>query len=195
MKANPDKCHLLLSKNQQNTMKANPDKCHLMLSKNQNKLANINCNAINNSSSMQKSLSGTKCSYQNYVSWMQTKDGLKGKKERVSKQKLLKGCHQGQNIIVLAILERLEFENFSCWPTTVFHSPSTLKSISPALMSARNATIFRIQIGIYDQYFQNFPCNPCEAPELGCIVGLTAILRFLERKNSTFLESVIFIVA
>ena len=85
--------------------------------------------------------------------------------------------------------------NFSCWPTTVFHSPSTLKSISPALMSARNVTIFRIQIGIYDQWFQNFPCNSCEAPELGCIVGLTAILRLLERKNSTFLESVIFIVA
>ena len=42
------------------------------------------------------------------------KKGDKGKKERVSKQKLLKGCHQGQNIIVLVILERLEFENFSC---------------------------------------------------------------------------------
>ena len=27
------------------------------------------------------------------------------------------GCHQGQNIIVLIILERLEFENFSCQPT------------------------------------------------------------------------------
>ena len=41
-------------------------------------------------------------------------------KERVSKQKLSKGCHhQGQNIIVLAILEHLEFENFSCWPTMV----------------------------------------------------------------------------
>ena len=43
----------------------------------------------------------------------------KGKKERVSKQKLLKGCHQGQNIIVLVVLERLEFENFSCPPTMV----------------------------------------------------------------------------
>ena len=42
-----------------------------------------------------------------------------GKKERVSKQKLLKGCHQSQNIIVLAILERLEFEHFSCRPTMV----------------------------------------------------------------------------
>ena len=28
------------------------------------------------------------------------KKGDKGKNERVSKQKLLKGCHQGQNIIV-----------------------------------------------------------------------------------------------
>ena len=41
------------------------------------------------------------------------KKGEKGKKERVSKQKLSKGCLQGQNIVVLAILERLEFENFS----------------------------------------------------------------------------------
>ena len=47
------------------------------------------------------------------------KKGDKDKKERVSKQKLLKGCHQGQNIIVLATLERLEFENFSCRPTMV----------------------------------------------------------------------------
>ena len=34
----------------------------------------------------------------------------KEKKGRVSKQKLLKGCHQGQNVTVLAILERLEFK-------------------------------------------------------------------------------------
>ena len=47
------------------------------------------------------------------------KKGDKGKKERVSKQKLLKGCYQVQNIIVLAILERLEFEYFSCRPTMV----------------------------------------------------------------------------
>ena len=47
------------------------------------------------------------------------KNGNKGKKERLSKQKLLKGCHQGQNVTVLAILERLEFKNFSSWPTMV----------------------------------------------------------------------------
>ena len=41
----------------------------------------------------------------------------KAKKERFSKQKVLKGCHQDQSIIVLAILERLEFQNFSCQPT------------------------------------------------------------------------------
>ena len=35
------------------------------------------------------------------------KKGDKRKKERVSKQKLLNGCHQGQNIIVLTVLERL----------------------------------------------------------------------------------------
>ena len=53
------------------------------------------------------------------------KKGNKGKKERVSKQKLLKGCHQGQYIIVLAILEPLEFENFSCRPAMV--ADNTLK--------------------------------------------------------------------
>ena len=66
---------------------------------------------------------------------------LRNKKERVSKQKLSKGCHQGQNIIVLAILERLEFENFFLSGNhgdqqyfSVFHGPPTLKSISPALI-------------------------------------------------------------
>ena len=59
----------------------------------------------------------------------------KGKKERISKQKLLKGCHQGQNVAVLAILERLEIKNFFLFFKyfPVFHVPSTLKSISPAL--------------------------------------------------------------
>ena len=47
------------------------------------------------------------------------KKGKQRKKERVSKQKLLKDCHQGQNVTVLAILERLEFKNFSSWPTMV----------------------------------------------------------------------------
>ena len=68
------------------------------------------------------------------------KKGDRGKKERVSKQKLLKGCHQRKNIIVLAILERLDFENFSCGPTMVADNtfqcsmaPAILKSILPAL--------------------------------------------------------------
>ena len=57
----------------------------------------------------------------------------KGKKERVSKQKLLKGCHQSKkcycfNNVYCLILERLEFKFFS-W----FHGPSTLKSISLVL--------------------------------------------------------------
>ena len=43
----------------------------------------------------------------------------KGKKERHSKQKLIKGCHQGQNVTVLAILERLEFKIFSSRRTIV----------------------------------------------------------------------------
>ena len=41
------------------------------------------------------------------------------KKERISKQKLLKGCHQGKNVTVLVILERLEFKDFSCCLTMV----------------------------------------------------------------------------
>ena len=36
----------------------------------------------------------------------------KGKKERVSKQKISKGCHQGLNVTVLAILQSLEFKIF-----------------------------------------------------------------------------------
>ena len=49
---------------------------------------------------------------------------VKVKKEKVSRQKLLKGCHQGQIITVLAILERLEFKDFSCRPTMVAYSVS-----------------------------------------------------------------------
>ena len=41
------------------------------------------------------------------------------KEKKVSKQKLLKGCHQGQTDTVLAILERLEFKIFSCRSTMV----------------------------------------------------------------------------
>ena len=43
-------------------------------------------------------------------------------KKKVSKQKLLKDCHQFQNVTVLAILVRLEFKNFSCRPTMVADS-------------------------------------------------------------------------
>ena len=51
------------------------------------------------------------------------------KKERVSKQKLLKGCHQGQNVTVLAIQERLEFKFLlagqPCWLAilSMLHDP------------------------------------------------------------------------
>ena len=40
------------------------------------------------------------------------KKASKGKKERVSKLQLLKGCHQGQAFTVLAIPERLDFKVF-----------------------------------------------------------------------------------
>ena len=47
------------------------------------------------------------------------KEGKYREKERYSKEKLLKGCHQGQNDTVLAILECLEFKNCSCRSTMV----------------------------------------------------------------------------
>ena len=40
---------------------------------------------------------------------------------------------------------------------------------------------------IYDQWFQNFPNNPFETAEFWSVVSLTAILRLLQMKNSTFL--------
>ena len=46
-------------------------------------------------------------------------------------QKLLKGCHQGQNITVLAILECLEFKNFSCQPTVVASNTFQCKMALP----------------------------------------------------------------
>ena len=52
----------------------------------------------------------------------------KSKKERVSKQKLLKGSHQGQKVAILSILNHGGRQYFS-----VFHGPSTWKSILPAL--------------------------------------------------------------
>ena len=77
----------------------------------------------------------------NILFWVaKRKEGNKEKKERVSKQKLLKDCHQGQNVTILAILERLELKIFSRRPTcgrqyfSVFHGLSTLKSILPALL-------------------------------------------------------------
>ena len=59
----------------------------------------------------------------------------KGKKERVSKQKLLKGCNQIQNVIAIVILELVDFDDLGGRPILlVSHCPSTLKSISPALI-------------------------------------------------------------
>ena len=50
------------------------------------------------------------------------KKGKQKQKETVSKQKLLKGCHQSQNVSVSAILECLEFKNISYRPTMVAHN-------------------------------------------------------------------------
>ena len=56
----------------------------------------------------------------------------RGKKERVPRQKPLKGCYQGLNVSVLAILERLEFRG-----------PSIFKSILPALTTLISNTWLR----------------------------------------------------
>ena len=60
------------------------------------------------------------------------KKGNKVKKEKVSKQKLLKGSHQGKNVTVLAILERLEFKHFPC-PTTMVAVDTFQYSMAPPL--------------------------------------------------------------
>ena len=70
----------------------------------------------------------------------QQKEKEKQSKKRKSlKAKLLKDYQKSQNVTTLAVLERLEFRNFSCWRIMVadryfwvFHGPSTLISISPA---------------------------------------------------------------
>ena len=59
------------------------------------------------------------------------KKGNKKRKERVSKQKLLKGYHQGKNVTVLAILERLEFKNFSFQPTIVADNTFQCSMVPP----------------------------------------------------------------
>ena len=57
----------------------------------------------------------------------------------------MKGCHQGQNVTVLANLECLGFKKFFLLVNhggrqyfSVFHGPSTLKTISPALIYAEH---------------------------------------------------------
>ena len=61
-----------------------------------------------------------------------TEKEKKGKKEKVTKQKLLKVCHQDQNVTVLAILERLKFNKCYCQPTMVTNNIFQC-SIAPAL--------------------------------------------------------------
>ena len=52
------------------------------------------------------------------------KIGKKRKKGKSFKAKTIKrGCHQRQNVTVLAILERLEFKKFSCRPTMLADIP------------------------------------------------------------------------
>ena len=60
------------------------------------------------------------------------KKGKNREESKASKQKLLKGCHQGQNVTVLAILERLEFKNSSGRPAMVAGNTCQC-SMAPAL--------------------------------------------------------------
>ena len=60
------------------------------------------------------------------------KDRKKEKKERVAMQNLSKGCHEGQNVTVLAILEHLEYKSFSC-PLTVVADNTFQSSMAPTL--------------------------------------------------------------
>ena len=57
----------------------------------------------------------------------------KEKKELVSKQKHLKGCHQGQNVTVLLTKFFMPLNHGGRQYFSLFHGPSTLKSILPAL--------------------------------------------------------------
>ena len=120
------------------------------------------------------------------------KKGNKGKKGRVSKQKLLKGCHQGQNVTVLAILERLEFKNFSCrltmvaGNTSVFHGPSTLKSVSPALKKIL-LVHFTTFFCFYFPFLLIFILNLSENSILKCWIGcLFSDLRRTARSETIF---------
>ena len=80
------------------------------------------------------------------------KKGKKGKKERVSKQKLFKGYRQGQNVTVLAILEHLEFKNFPSRPTMV--ADNTFQcSIVPALWNAFRKPWFKAFIRPFQLIF------------------------------------------
>ena len=72
--------------------------------------------------------------------WRSKKAKGKQRQKRRNKAETIKGCHQGQNITILAILERLEFKkiflsanNGDRQCISVFHDPSTRRSISPAL--------------------------------------------------------------
>ena len=79
------------------------------------------------------------------------------KKEKVSKPKLLKGCHQSQNVTVLTILERLEFRNLSCRPTMVAGNTFQCSLASP-LWSPSRRPWYRI-INNKDHYRKSYFSN------------------------------------
>ena len=84
------------------------------------------------------------------------KKGNKKKKERESKQKLLKGCYQGQNVIVLAIPERLEFKSFSCRSTMAADNISQCSMVAPLWNPFRRPclTIFYPKLDYLEWYWK-----------------------------------------
>ena len=54
-----------------------------------------------------------------------------------AKQKLLKGCYQGQNVTILVILVRLEIKNFPCQLTMVADSTFQYFMVPPLLYPFR----------------------------------------------------------
>ena len=116
--------------------------------------------------------------------------------KRVSKQKVFKGSHQGQNVTVLAILEGLQFKFFSCRPTRLFSVPwpSTLKSISPALniylrlsfLSTESyVTSAKLMLSII---FMLTCINISACSRLFSIVDLRYVLRFFKQKVNSFIK-------
>ena len=84
------------------------------------------------------------------------KKGQQREKRKTFKQKLLKGCHQVQNVTVLAIVERLEFKHFSGRPTMVADNTCQC-SMAPPLWNSFLRPCMKMINTSYSIYFRNNP--------------------------------------